>query len=426
MSQQTLPVGSTPVESALLKSREQLSFGAYMRQWLRNLRNGDLGQIPVIIGLFAICIVFQLANNIFLSSFNLVNLLVQASIVITIAYGVVIILLLGEIDLSMGFTAGISAVIIALLLRAPIVIPNLTSADGIMLPWFVAVAIGLLAATTVGLIQGFFVTFFGLPSFIVTLAGQLALSGLVLLTVKGLGTLSMRDPVVLGTVRAFLPQAWGWVLAVGTTAAFGFIQWTGYRARHSAGLNATPIPAIALQTAAVGVVMAAFVYVANQSRGVPLSFVLLLLMMLVLTYITTSTRFGRYLFAVGGNKEAARRAGIQVERIRLYGFMLGSFMAGVGGIFLVARLGSVSPETGGGELLLNSIAAAVIGGTSLFGGRGKISSALLGGLVVATVDNGFGLIGLPTDAKLIMTAGILLLAVIVDSFARRNAARSGR
>lgn len=416
---------TAPIESALLKGREQLSFGAYMRAWASRLRSGDLGQLPVILGLVAICIVFQAANPIFLTSFNLVNLLVQASIVITIAYGVVIVLLLGEIDLSMGFTAGLSAVAIALLLRAPIVIPGITPEAGISIPWYIAIAAGLLLATLTGFIQGFFVTFFRLPSFIVTLAGQLALSGLVLLTVKGLGTLPMRDPVVRGTVNTFLPPEIGWLFAIAVTAVYFGIQLLGYRARRDAGLNATPMGVILLQAAAVGVAVAGVIYVANQSRGLPVSFVLLLIMMLVLSYITTSTRFGRYLFAVGGNKEAARRAGIPVERIRLYGFMLGSFMAGIGGIFLVARLGSVSPNTGGGELLLNSIAAAVIGGTSLFGGRGRISSALLGGLVVGTVENGFGLIpNMPADAKLIMTAGILLLAVIVDSFARRNSARS--
>ena len=415
---------TAPIESALLKGREQLSFGAYMRAWASRLRSGDLGQLPVILGLVAICIVFQAANPIFLTSFNLVNLLVQASIVITIAYGVVIVLLLGEIDLSMGFTAGLSAVAIALLLRAPIVIPGITPEAGISIPWYIAIAAGLLLATLTGFIQGFFVTFFRLPSFIVTLAGQLALSGLVLLTVKGLGTLPMRDAVVRGTVNTFLPPEIGWLFAIAVTAVYFAIQLLGYRARRDAGLNATPMGVIVLQTAAAGAAVAGVIYVANQSRGLPVSFVLLLIMMLVLSYITTSTRFGRYLFAVGGNKEAARRAGIPVERIRLYGFMLGSFMAGIGGVFLVARLGSVSPNTGGGELLLNSIAAAVIGGTSLFGGRGKISSALLGGLVVGTVENGFGLIpNMPADAKLIMTAGILLLAVIVDSFARRNSAR---
>lgn len=424
MSQTTAPQTSAPIESALLKGREQLSFGAYMRAWANRLRSGDLGQLPVVLGLIAICIVFQAANPIFLTSFNLVNLLVQASIVITIAYGVVIILLLGEIDLSMGYTAGISAVIIALLLRAPIVIPGLTPEAGISVPWYGAVAIGIIAATLVGLIQGFFVTFFRLPSFIVTLAGQLALSGVVLLTVKGLGTLPMRDPVVRGTVNTFLPPELGWLFAIVVTAVYFGIQMLGYRARRDAGLNATPMGVIVLQTAGIGAAVAGLVYVANQSRGLPVSFVLLLIMMLVLGYITTSTRFGRYLFAVGGNKEAARRAGIPVERIRLYGFMLGSFMAGLGGIFLVARLGSVSPDTGGGPILLNSIAAAVIGGTSLFGGSGKISSALLGGLVIAAVDNGLGLIpNMPADAKFILTAGILLLAVIVDSFARRNAAR---
>lgn len=415
------------VDSALLEGRKQQSFSEYMDSWGARIRNGDLGQLPIIFGLVVICLVFQASNELFLTPRNLVNLLVQAATVITIAYGVVIVLLLGEIDLSMGYTAGISAVVIALLLRAPIRIEGITPEGGIMVPWFVAVGLALISAVAIGLLQGWFVTFFKLPSFIVTLAGQLALSGIVLLTVKGLGTLSMRDQVVLGTVRAFLPAEWGWIFAAVVICAYFGIQWLGSRARQKAALNAKPIGVIVFETIIVAVVVLPMVYFVNQDRGVPFSFVLVLVMMLALTYVTTSTRFGRYLFAVGGNKEAARRAGIAVERIRVYGFMLGSFMAGLGGIFLVARLGSVSPDTGGGPMLLNSIAAAVIGGTSLFGGSGKVSSALLGGFVIASVDNGLGLIpNMPADAKFILTAGILLLAVIVDSFTRRNAARSGR
>jgi D-xylose transport system permease protein len=317
-------------------------------------------------------------------------------------------------------------VIISLLLRAPIVIEGITGPEGFVVPWYLALFLGLLAALTVGLIQGFFVTVFKLPSFIVTLAGQLALSGVVLLTVKGLGTLSMRDPVILGSTRAFLPHEWGWIFAVIVVAAYGGAEFLSRRARQKVGLNAKPLEVIGIQAALMAAVMILVVSVANQDRGIPLGFVLVLGMLVVLTYITTQTKFGRYLFAVGGNKEAARRAGIAVERIRLYGFLLGSLMAGIGGVFVLARLGSVATDTGGGPLLLNSIAAAVIGGTSLFGGSGKISSALLGGLIIACVDNGLGLIpNIPADARLILTAGILIVSVIVDSLTRRNQARSG-
>jgi D-xylose transport system permease protein len=414
------------LESALLKSREQQTFGQYMGAWWRRIRGGDLGQLPVLLGLVVICIVFQLANPVFLTPRNLVNLLIQAAPVITIGFGVVLILLLGEIDLSMGYTAGVSAVIIAILLRAPIVIEGVTPPEGIIVPWYGALFLGLLASVAIGWVQGFFVTVFKLPSFIVTLAGQLALSGVVLLTVKGLGTLSMRDPVILGSTRAFLPPEWGWLLAIGVIVVYGGLELAGRQARQKAGLNAKPIGAVIIQTLVVGAGIVLLVAVSNQDRGVPFGFVLILLMLVALTYITTQTKFGRYLFAVGGNKEAARRAGIAVERIRLYGFMLGSLMAGIGGVFVLARLGSVATDTGGGPLLLNSIAAAVIGGTSLFGGSGKISSALLGGLIIASVENGLGLIpNIPADARLIITAGILILAVIVDSVARRNQARSG-
>jgi D-xylose transport system permease protein len=419
---------NTPTnDSALLKSREQQTTSEWFQGWISRARSGDLGQLPVLLGLLVICIVFQIANPIFLSPNNLVTLLVQAVTVITLAYGVVIILLLGEIDLSMGYTAGISAVVIALLLRAPIVIPGITPEGGFAIPWWLAIAAALGITVFIGFLQGFFVTYFKLPSFIVTLAGQLALSGVVLLTVKGLGTLSMRDATVLGTVRAFLPFEWGVVFSLIVVGVYFFVEYQGANARRQAGLNAKPIGIVVVQTAIVAGLMLLLMYVAYQSRGIPLAFVLVLAMMVALSYITTRTKFGRYLFAVGGNKEAARRAGIAVERIRIYGFMLGSLMAGIAGIFLLARLASVATDTGGGPLLLNGIAAAVIGGTSLFGGSGKVSSALLGGFVISVVDNGLGLIpNIPADAKFILTAAILLLAVIVDSFTRRNAAKSGR
>jgi len=416
----------TVSESALIQSKAQQSFGQYMQAWWGRIRSGDLGQLPVVLGLVLICLVFQWANPLFLTPGNLVNLLVQAAPVITIGFGVVIILLLGEIDLSMGYTAGVTAVVIALLLRAPIVIEGVTSAEGFTVPWYLALLLGLLAAVAIGLVQGFFVTVFKLPSFIVTLAGQLALSGVVLLTVKGLGTLSMRDPVILGSTRAFLSQEVGVIFGVVVVAAYAASEIVGRNARRKSGLNAKPIEVIAIQTAVMAAAMALLVIVANQDRGIPVGFVLVMGMLVALGYLTTQTKFGRYLFAVGGNKEAARRAGIAVERIRLYGFMLGSLMAGVGGVFVLARLGSVATNTGGGPLLLNSIAAAVIGGTSLFGGSGKMSSALLGGLIIACVDNGLGLIpNIPADARLILTAGILIISVIVDSLTRRNQSRSG-
>lgn len=414
-------------DSVLLSSREQQSVTEWLQGWVFRARTGDLGQIPVVLGLLAICIVFQIANPVFLTPANLVTLLVQAVTVITLAYGVVVILLLGEIDLSLGYIAGVSAVVIALLLRAPIVIAGVTPEGGIIVPWFVAITIALTITVFIGFLQGFLVTYFRLPSFIVTLAGQLALSGVVLLTVKGLGTLSMRDATVLGTVRAFLPLETGILFCVIVAVAYFVMEYLGAASRQKVGLNAKPIGIIAIQTGMLTLLLLLLLHVAYQSRGIPLAFVLVVVMMVVLSFVTTRTKFGRYLFAVGGNKEAARRAGIAVNRIRVYGFMLGGLMAGIAGIFLLARLASVATDTGGGPLLLNSIAAAVIGGTSLFGGSGKISSALLGGLVISVVDNGLGLIpNIPADAKFILTAAILLLAVIVDSFTRRNAARSGR
>jgi D-xylose transport system permease protein len=402
-----------------------------MQNWLRQVRAGDLGQLPIILGLVVISIVFQSQNANFLTPNNFVNLIIQAAIFTTIGYGVVIILLLGEIDLSMGYVAGVSAVVTARLLERPVNLDitirgfTLVNIVDLVVPWYLAISAALLAALLIGALQGWIITTFRLPSFIVTIAGQLAWSGAVLLLMGGAGTVLMRDATVLGITSSFFSPEQGWIFGIVVIALFVGVDLITYATRRASGLAAKPLGVIVMQGAAVTALVLAFVYVCNLSRGVPFIAVLLLVMLVALTYLTTQTRFGRYLFAVGGNKEAARRAGINVERIRVYGFMLGSLMAGIGGIILASRLRSVAPDAGGGQLLLNSIAAAVIGGTSLFGGSGRISSALFGALVIASVDNGMFLLGLGAGQRLILTAGVLLLAVTVDSVARRNQQRAG-
>ena len=414
----------TGFESALLRSREQQTFGAYMGAWFSRIKSGDLGQLPIILGLIVISIIFQSQNANFLTPGNFTNLIIQAAIFTTLGYGVVIILLLGEIDLSMGYIAGVSAVVTARLLERPITYEPWGIFE-LVVPWYAAIAIALTITVVIGAVQGWIITFFRLPSFIVTIAGQLAWSGAVLLLMGGAGTVLMRDATILGVTGSFLPPTVGWVFGFSVIALIIGRDLLNYRTRRASGLAAKPLGVTALQGGVTSVLILVFVYVCNLSRGVPFIAILLLLMLVVLTFVTTQTKFGRYLFAVGGNKEAARRAGINVERIRIYGFMLGSLMAGIGGIILASRLRSVAPDAGGGQLLLNSIAAAVIGGTSLFGGNGKISSALFGALVIASVDNGMFLLGLGAGQRLILTAGVLLLAVIVDSISRRNQARAG-
>jgi D-xylose transport system permease protein len=245
------------------------------------------------------------------------------------------------------------------------------------------------------------------------------------LLMGGAGTVNLQNATVRGVTQSFFPPEVGWAVGIGAVLVFIINEYFTYTTRRRLGLAGKPPQVVMIQSAIVAVLVLGVVFICNQDRGVPFAGIIVLIIMGLLTYLTTKTKFGRYLFAVGGNKEAARRAGIPVERIRTLGFMLCSLMAGIGGIFLVARLGSVAPDAGGGQLLLNSIAAPVIGGTSLYGGSGKISSAFFGALIIASVDNGMFLLGLGAGQRLILTALVLLAAVIVDALARRSKAQSG-
>lgn len=421
-------------ENALQKSKEQQSTTDYLAAYWQKIRSGDLGSLPIIVGLVVISIIFQSANSNFLTPRNLVNLFVQMSIFTVIGYGVVFVLLLGEIDLSVGYVAGVSAVIVGQLLARPIAIPaewqalaDIFNGGSLSydMPWYLALVCALGVTLLIGGLQGGLITLFQLPSFIVTVGGQLAWNGVVLLLMGGAGTVNMRNPTVRGITQSFFPPEWGYLLGAVVVGVYLLSEYLQYRSRRGFGLNTKPPAIIALQGSILAVVVFAFITICNQDRGLPFVGVLVLILMGVLTYLTTQTKFGRYLFAVGGNKEAARRAGISVERIRLYGFMLCSLMAGVGGLVLVSRLGSVAPDAGGGQLLLNSLAAPVIGGTSLYGGSGRISSAFFGALVIAAVDNGMFLLGLGAGQRLILTAVVLLASVIVDALSRRTRERSG-
>jgi len=287
-------------------------------------------------------------------------------------------------------------------------------------------AIAFAAMLAIGALHGWITTYFRLPSFVVTLAGSLAWSGVVLGIVGRGGTVIIGDPIVRGLSLSFFPPLVGWIICIVLIALFAFTQLRTYSTRRANGLATKPIGFIAIETGILSIMAIGIVYICNQDRGLPFIGVLLLALLIVLSYIAGQTRLGRYIYAIGGNKEAARRAGVRVEAIRIIVFMISSVMAGVGGIILASRLGSVSAEAGGGDLLLNSIAAAVIGGTSLFGGRGLVSSAILGALIIASIDNGLGLIpGFPSSIKFIITGLVLLAAVIIDSISRRSQQRSG-
>ncbi|MBC7870761.1 MAG: ABC transporter permease [Chitinophagaceae bacterium] len=410
----TINETAAPPQNPFLANQGPQTAGDYIRGYFKRVRAGDLGSLPIILGLVVIGVIFQSQNDNFLTPLNLVNLIVQMAGIATIAYGLVFILLLGEIDLSVGYVSAVAAVGMTLLLREP---NNW--------PWYLAVAAALVAAACIGLLHGLIIVTFQVPSFVVTLAGFLAWNGVVLIMIGGGGTVIIQDPVIKGITKQFLPEIWGWLAAAAFIGFFALSQITQVLSRKRQGLSTKPLQIIGVQMLLLALIVGGAVYVANQDRGVPVVGIILMILLIVLTFVAEQTRFGRYVYAVGGNKEAARRAGIAVERIRVIVFMISSTMAGAGGIILASRLSSVDTNAGGGNLLLNSIAAAVIGGTSLFGGSGRVSSAILGALVIASVDNGMGLLGLSSGIKFIITGLVLLTAVIVDALSRRTQKRSG-
>jgi D-xylose transport system permease protein len=330
--------------------------------------------------------------------------------------GIVFVLLLGEIDLSVGYVSGVAGVLIALLLTP----------DGNELPTFLAVILALAAGAAIGLLQGAIVTKVGVPSFVVTLAGLLGWNGVVLLLIGDRGTVILQNDFVIGLANNFLSDALSWILIVAVSVLYAAVLLARYRNRAKLGLANEPLLLIALRVGGLFVILAIVTAVANQDRGIPWVGVIVAAFLVFWTFVLNRTRFGRHIYAVGGNAEAARRAGIDVDRIKIACFALCSFMAAVGGIILASRLRSVDTNSGGGQILLYSIAAAVIGGTSLFGGRGHMKSAILGALVIGSIDNGLGLLGLSAGTKFVVTGAVLLLAVAVDSISRKGRASSGR
>jgi D-xylose transport system permease protein len=392
------------------------TIGAYARRWWTDVRSGELGSLPIIVGLVVIAIVFQSQNDRFLTAGNFVNLLVQTAPYAVIAMGVTFALLLGEIDLSIGFVSGVGGVATALLLTP----------DGNELPTAVAIAVVVVAGFAIGTLHGLIITKVGVPSFVVTLAGLLAWNGVVLLLIGSRGTVILQNDFVIGIANDFMAAGVAWIMMIVLSALYAAVQLARVRSRRKAGLQTDPILIVALRIVGLALVLAIVVAVANEDRGIPYAALLVGGLFLIWSYVLNRTRFGRHVYAVGGNAEAARRAGIDVDRVKIACFAIVSLMAVIGGIVLASRLRSVDTNTGGGQALLYPIAAAVIGGTSLFGGRGTMKAAILGALVMLSIDNGLGLLGLSSGTKFVLTGGVLLLAVTVDSISRRGRAQSGR
>ena len=394
------------------------TLSGYLQLWWQGVKYGELGSLPIIAGLGVIVVIFGLLDDTFLTERNFTNLLLQMSAIATIAIGVVFVLLIGEIDLSVAFVGAVGGVVMTLLIRP----------EDPGWPWWLAIAAALLVTTTIGFIQALVITKAGVPSFVVTLAGLLIWSGVVLILTtqtSDVGSIRIQDETVIGIANNFLSDLQGWVVAAVVVAAFAIIQVQTARSRRAGGLVAKPVVLTLLQTLGLATVTFAAVWYANKDRGVPQVILLLGILLVIWSFIASRTRFGRHVYSVGGNAEASRRAGINVDRVRIAVFMISSFMAGVGGIVLASRLRSVGTNSGSGNLLLLVIAAAVIGGTSLFGGVGRVVCALYGALVIASIQNGMDLLGLASGTKFVITGLVLLGAVLIDAYAKRRRVARG-
>jgi D-xylose transport system permease protein len=387
---------------------------------LDNIKSGNLGILPIVIGLAFIVVFFSFKATNFFTADNFNNIIVQMTGITMLAFGVVFVLLLGEIDLSIGYLSGIAALTVA-----ELQLPG-SSHD---YPGFVAMAAAVGLCAVIGGVQGSVVAFVGVPSFVVTLAGLLIWQGVILQVLEIRGVIVIEDKYINDTAIYHFTETAGWIIAAVVTGLYAIGTLGGVVGKRRAGVaNRNPL---LIAAKVVGVAIACFgtVAICNHAsvpNGLPLAGVLVVIFLLGLTFLAKRTPFGRHVYAVGGSAEAARRAGINVPRIRVLVFMISGAMAGVGGVILAARLNSVDLNVGGGTLLLDAIAAAVIGGTSLFGGRGEVRSALIGALVIVTVSNGLDTAGYKTGTIYIVTGVILLLAVTLDTIARRLQVRSGR
>ncbi len=398
------------------------SLGEYTRVWFRRVRSGESGALPVIVGLIALGIYFQLTQSSFLSATNIANLMGQASWIITLAMAQTFILLLGEIDLSVGFNAAIGGLITVWMVS----INN-------PYPVWVAILAGLAISAAISAIEGLIVVWLKIPSFVVTLAGLLGLNGVLIWlfektgSVGQGGSISLRPGFLNDLVNGNMSPATGWIVLIAAVAVGGLFLVLRDRRRHSAGLVAPPIGVTLLKIGAAAAIGAVLVLVLNVNRaavgtleGVPWVVPIVLVLLVATSILLSRTKFGRYMYAVGGNAEASRRAGINLSRIRVAAFALCGVFAGITGILYASQLGSMNENFPGGQYVLYSVAGGVIGGVSLFGGRGRMLGAVLGGFVVAVIYNGVALIGLGAAGQYIWTGLVLLAAVTLDALARRG------
>jgi D-xylose transport system permease protein len=407
---------AAPPEAQLAATGDVTVLGA-ARAYVEKVKAGDVGSLPVVFGMAIITIVFTAKVNVFFTAVNFNNLIVQMAPIALIAIGVVFVLLLGEIDLSIGFVSGLCGVCVAWF-QEPGTSQHVTG--------LVAIALAICLGALVGLLQGSFVAIVGVPSFVVTLAGLLAWQGVIIKWIGNQATIGIQDKYVNDTANYFLSPNASWVAAAIISLGFAFTTVAALVSRRRAGLPIGNPLLSAIRVGFVTVVTFGVTAISNHDRGLPLAGLIVVAMLVFWTFVARRTSFGRHVYAVGGNAEAARRAGISVPFIKIAVFMISGAMAALGGVLFAARLNGVDLQAGGGSTLLDAIAAAVIGGTSLFGGRGRVAAALLGALVIRTIANGLGLIGSSSATEYIITGVILLAAVTLDTISRRRLERSGR
>jgi D-xylose transport system permease protein len=395
--------------------------GAASDYWSR-VKAGDIGALPAILGLIVLCAIFGAMSDVFLTPGNFANLLTQAAAVIVIAMGLVFVLLLGEIDLSAGYAAGVSGAVLVILITNH------------QVAWYIAFPISIMVGGLLGFILGTLVARVGIPSFVVTLAAFLAFQGLLLLLAGEGGTIRIEDETILAVQNSNLSPLLSWIFFIVVAVTYVGMGLNRLNTRRRAGLKTELVKLWVIKTTTLllitgGAVFALTVERSNNPdlvslKGIPYVVPLILFLLAVGTFVLGRTAFGRHIYAVGGNAEAARRAGINVKRVRIAAFVICSALAAVAGMIFASRQNSISPTTGGSSTLLYAVGAAVIGGTSLFGGKGKMRDAILGGLVVAVIDNGMGLLGYAAGIKFIVTGVVLLVSAGVDAVSRRGSSVS--
>ena len=417
------PNGTSVADSDFAADNRQVAtLGDAMRDYWLRVRGGDIGSLPAILGLVALFIVFSLANDKFLSTLNLANLITQSGSICVLAMGLVMVLLLGEIDLSAGVAGGVSAAIVGLMMTD----------HG--QPWYLAVIIGIVAGAVIGFVIGVLVSKLGIPSFVVTLAFFLALQGVNLKLIGQGGSIGIDDDVIRGLTIKNVPVTVGWILAALLVIAYAAISLNRHRVQVAKNLAHDPFVLVVIKIVVFAAIILGVTGLLNANRslnpvfpieGIPWVLPVVVVLLIFWTFVLDRTSYGRHLYAVGGNAEAARRAGINVGFIKISAFVICSSMAAISGILAASYAGKVSPGSGGGNTLLYAVGAAVIGGTSLFGGRGRAIDAVIGGVVIATIANGLGLLNQASYINFLVTGGVLLLAASVDAVSRRRRSASG-